>query len=605
MAYSAPTCGVNLAALDGWDIYVANDAIPSEKYAAEELRDHFERASGMRLPIVHTVRGPRRHIFIGPRKSLRSSSAQVSDDGLGEEDLRIVIRDDIIAIVGGRPRGTLYGVYTFLEEYLGVRFLTPDHTHVPPLGPWRLVGPVDRIYHPPLSFRWSFYGEINRNPAFAARLRCNTIPKDAKFGGITSRQLINHSFAHQIPSRRHGQDHPEYYSLVGRKRLARVHSDSRGSQPCLTNPDVLRIVTREVLKEIENQPDRQNVSVSQNDNTLYCRCEHCAAIDVREGTPMGSLLNLVNGVADEVAQRHPNVKVGTLAYSYSRKPPKSFRPRSNVQIQLCSIECSQVQPINDPDSAKNAAFCRDLIEWGRICEDIGIWSYNTNFHNYLLPCPNLRTLERNIRFFVAHNARGVFMQGAGNAVGAELSGVRNYIISRLLWNPNLSGDALLDEFLSLHYRKAAPSIRRFIDLIHDNAEAKGSTRNCFATPDDFGLDEQIAQTGLELFEEALRQADDAVVRARVEKASIWAYRTAVGTLPWRLSGGQRARWDRGEIKETGSLDPPSSQRARPYMRRLLELCHKHGVTRWSENWSIDDALPVMRVFFGLAEDEPF
>ena len=73
-----------------------------------------------------------------------------------------------IAIAGGRPRGTLYGVYTFLEDYLGVRFLTADHTHVPAVGNWRKVGPLDRFYHPPLSFRWVAYEANYHYPDFAA-----------------------------------------------------------------------------------------------------------------------------------------------------------------------------------------------------------------------------------------------------------------------------------------------------------------------------------------------------------------------------------------------------------------------------------------------------
>ena len=64
-------------------------------------------------------------------------------EGFGPEDLRIVIRDGNIAIAGGEPRGTLYGVYTFLEDCLDVRFLTADHTHIPPVGGWKVVGPIE------------------------------------------------------------------------------------------------------------------------------------------------------------------------------------------------------------------------------------------------------------------------------------------------------------------------------------------------------------------------------------------------------------------------------------------------------------------------------
>ena len=151
--WAAPHKGVNLAEMQGWDIVVGEDSIASEAYAAEEFRDHFTTASGQHLPIVNTASRPDRHVFIGAGEVMQASNVGFAVDQMGEEDLRIVVRDGNITIAGGRPRGTLYGVYTFLEDYLGVRFLTADHTHLPPVGPWRVVGPVDRFYHPPLSFR--------------------------------------------------------------------------------------------------------------------------------------------------------------------------------------------------------------------------------------------------------------------------------------------------------------------------------------------------------------------------------------------------------------------------------------------------------------------
>ena len=47
--------GVDLARLDGWDIVLGAEAIPSERYAAEEFQRLFAQASGIRLPIVATA----------------------------------------------------------------------------------------------------------------------------------------------------------------------------------------------------------------------------------------------------------------------------------------------------------------------------------------------------------------------------------------------------------------------------------------------------------------------------------------------------------------------------------------------------------------------
>ena len=584
--------GVDLAKLAGWDIVVAKDALPSEAYAAEEFRRMVAQATGTELPIVTAPDRSDRHVLIGASDSLADSSAAFDVAAMGPEQLRIVVRDNLIAIAGGPPRGTLYGVYTFLEDYVGVRFLTADHTHVPKLPKLAVVGPLDRSYAPPLSFRWSFYGETSRSPMFAARLRVNTIAGDGKYGGKTGQSLINHSFGHLIPLTKYGKQHPEYFALRDGKRLADGKNDWFQTEPCLTNPDVLEIVKKAVLADLRANPTKENISVSQNDNAKNCLCPKCKAVDDREGTPMGTLLEFVNSVADAVAKEHPDVKVGTLSYWYTRKPPRTLKPRPNVQIQLCSIECCMIHPINDPACKKNIQFCKDMDEWGKLTENIFIWNYNTNFSNYLLPCPNLRVIEPNIRYFVANGAKGIFMQAAGNSIGAELSDLRNYVMSNMLWDPTRSGQRLIDEFLDLHYGKAAAPIRRFINMYHDRCESKGIHRNCFGRAADYAIDETIAKAALDAFDKALTLADSDAVRSRVEKASICAYRAAIDPA-WEVPEGKRP------------LAAADAEKMRPLVKRMFELCAKYEVPMFSEGTSLDKGRQRLRANLGLKEGEKF
>ena len=584
--------GVDLAQLSGWEIVVASDASPSEAYAADEFRRIVSEASGIELPIFTAPERGDRQVLIGASKSLADSNTGFNIAAMGPEELRIVVRDNLIAIAGGSPRGTLYGVYTFLEDYIGVRFLTANHTHVPKLPQKAVVGPLERAYVPPLSFRWSYYGETNRSPMLAARLRVNTVRGDAKYGGTTGQSLIGHTFGRQIPSAKYGKEHSEYFALRDGKRLSDGKNDWFDTEPCLTNPDVLKIVTEAVLTDLKAHPGKENVSVSQNDNAQNCLCPNCKAIDDREGTPMGSLLAFVNAIADTVAKEHPTVKVGTLSYWYTRKPPKTLKPRPNVQIQLCSIECCMVHPINDPTCEKNVQFCKDMDAWGKLTENIFIWNYNTNFSNYLLPCPNLRVIEPNIRYLVDHGAKGIFMQAAGNSTGAELSDLRNYIMANLLWDPTRSGQHLMDEFLDLHYGQAAPPIRRFINMYHDHCEQKGVHRNCFGRATDYAIDETIAAAAMDALAEALTLAENEAVKSRVEKASICAYRAAIDPA-WELPGDKRP------------LEANQAQELRPLVKRLFELCAKFDVPKFSESMSIERAKQRLRANLGMAEGEDF
>ena len=268
-----------------------------------------------------------------------------------------------------------------------------------------------------------------------------------------------------------------------------------------------------------------------------------------------------------------------------------------MQIQLCSSGCSLTKAINAPSSKLNAPFCQDLARWGRVCNDIRIWTYVSNFQNFLLPCPNLRVLEPNFRFFVAAGVRGIYCEGPHRGpMGAQFSELGNYVMSRLLWDPNLNGEDLIDEFVDLHYGKAAGPIRRFINLVHDTAEAKGIDRDPYGHAKDYGLDESVLKAGFEAFDEALRLADNDVIRNRVEKVSACVYRLAIEEA-WVWAMSHRAEYD---TRHTLKIDPALKKRTFPYAKRLFEICRKHGIT--NTTWTGQDKERWFKQAMGLEED---
>jgi len=533
---------LELSKITDWDIVVSENAIPSEKYAAEEFQRLFKEITGANLPINNKANGSAGHVYIG-----ESDPTDMSD-----EELCVVVEKDSLAISGGRPRGTLYGVYQFFEDGIGVRFLTYDHTYIPKADSLRI--PFGRFcYNPPFSFRWSYYAENSKEPEFAARLRVNTVTTAEKLGGKTPQNLIGHSVDMLLPFSQYGAEHPEYYALVD--GIRDTNTDGGGPQLCVSNPEVIKLVAENAIKHLDKHPGTKNIPVSQADTARYCRCEACEAINQREGTPMGAQLFFVNSVAEIVEKSYPDVKVGTLAYWYTRKAPKNIMPRHNVQIQLCSIECCTLHPIDDPNCERNRDFCQDMNDWSKISDDIWVWNYNTNFRYYDLPFPNLRVIGPNVKYFLRNKVKGVFMQANGNGTSGEISDLRNYLISRMLWNPGFNDRAVLEEFVNLHYRSSGKIILEYIDMFHDNAEKSGLNPGCFPLPADVGLDPEMSRKILEYFDRALAMADDDTVKARVEKASICAYRAMIE------AGGEMSDLERNAIID-----------------RYIDLCRRYNMT---------------------------
>ena len=72
-------------------------------------------------------------------------------------------------------------------------------------------------------------------------------------------------------------------------------------------------------------------------------------------------IDFVNEVAEAVEKEFPDVLVETLAYRFTRNPPKTIWPRHNVAIRSCTIEAASFQTLETP--GPNSRLHEDMIGW--------------------------------------------------------------------------------------------------------------------------------------------------------------------------------------------------------------------------------------------------
>ena len=228
---------------------------------------------------------------------------------------------------------------------------------------------------------------------------------------------------------------------------------------------------------LREQPEVAILSVSQMDNYNFCNSSAERAINARESSEAGALLRAVNRIADALSADFPTVAVDTLAYQWSRAPPKLTRPRRNVIVRLCTIECDFSRPIgaiDAPADGANRAFARDLTGWARLSARLTIWDYTTNFDEYFVPFPNWRTIGANVRFYRQHGVAGVFAEGAYNGRGGDLSQLKDYLWQKALWDGH-AGEADIHEFVSAFFgAAAAPLVGRYMAVMEAAAVANAS-----------------------------------------------------------------------------------------------------------------------------------
>lgn len=487
--------GVNLVkkSRTSYHLVLPGQPSPEEKRAAEFFNSHLEKISGCTLPVILTDHPEgKKLIVINKSPELRRP-----------DDFLVFTRGKRLYILGGPGRGCLYGVAEILERYFGVRYYSPDYVVIPRSRNLKLPA-LELRGHSPNTYR-NVNGQFAQDPDYRDFHRLNVI--DDMF----ARGYYVHTFQKLVPWQEYFKEHPEYFAWLNGKRVI--------DQLCPSHPEVQKIIISKLEQEMKAQPEKKVWSVSQNDNFSYCQCEQCQKIIEEEGSPAGPILRLVNSVA----ARFPDKIISTLAYQFSRRAPKLTRPADNVQIMLCTIELNRSRPIaEDPTSA---SFIRDLEDWSQLTENIYLWDYTVNFAHSLSPFPNLHTLKPNIQLFARYGV-GQHFQQSNTGTGHEFSELKNYLLAKLLWNPEAEVEAIIKEFTDGYYGPAAPWIRRYLYHLQSEILKTGEWLDIYGPPNDHQntfLSEENTRAYNEYFdraEEAVADRPEFLLHVRTARMSL-------------------------------------------------------------------------------------
>ncbi len=550
----------------GYRIIVAPNATESDRKAADVLHTYLKKVSGADFPISQSTPNAKDSIiWIG---STGPAPIEIDWKSLEGDGFCIRTFGHQLIIAGGNHKGTLYAAYTFLEKYLGCRKYAPD-VELIPSRPTIVLDAIDDTEIPKIKFRMESLYE----PSYADWHKLDTYKNE--WG------LFVHTFKLLVPPEKYFKDHPEYFSLTKGGRVP-------DAQLCLTNPNVFRIVVDTLRERMKQNPTAKYWSVSQNDTFSPCECDSCRRLDSLAGSPSGSLLSFINRVADEF----PDKIISTLAYQYSRSAPKHIKPRPNVNIMLCSIECNRSRPIEtDPSSV---SFVRDVRDWSKLTNNIFLWDYVIQFRNLVSPFPNFRVLQPNIQFFAKNGITSVFEQGLGNMHG-EFAELRTYLVAKLLWNPDINVDSVMNDFLAGFYGRAAPYIRKYIEVMENSLRDSGEDLGIYGypLPSEHGyLSPANIDSYNALFDRAEKVTrNDPALHTRVQ----------VARLPLEFAMLEQAKiygtGDRGFYR----MDKDSSWKLKPTMVALLDTfvvrCKRSGIERlWEHGTSPDEYLASTQQF---------
>lgn len=502
-------------------IVISTDASDTEVYAAQVLSHYLSALEGGDFPVISEDQS-----FDGYKFCIGATSVYDTSDITDKAADSYIIAPfrNGLAIYGSGSRGTIYGVYTFLEDFCGYKCYTAESGMESVSG--KMTLPKERIvYETFFEFRDTDW-RSGLNPSYSLANKLN---------GDPHRQLMHEQggtiaylggFCHTLStvfcsSDKYFGSHPDYFALHDGKRVP--------GQLCLTNDNVYEIVLEEVLSLLKNshdpEADFQIISLSQADNMDYCECDTCKALDSANGSHAGTMLTFVNRIARAVKEEgYENVEFDTFAYTYTRKAPSAVVAEDNVIIRLCTFECCFSHPIDDPGCSENTELMRDLEEWSEICNKMYIWDYTTNYACTLGIFPDFYVLQKNLQCFYEHGIRGVYEEGNYyiDKCDTEFGDLRSYLISKLLEDPYCDYEAEMLDFCIHYYGEGGEYIKKAIDEIIANTQEHVFIYSSMT--ESFSIDEKEAEKIDHLWSMAENAAgkSDALVSIKRSKLS-WRY----------------------------------------------------------------------------------
>lgn len=464
---------------------IVTDGTPSAEYAKQELQNFIQQSCGFCLKDYN---GQPHYISLGENAYSQNIVAEYDFSDLNEEGFYILPKDGNVYVFGASPKSVIFGAYEFLEEYLGIRFLAFDCTHVPTRACLEI--PEKAIKRAPISAQRTYLSYPaceNRRMSLRYKFSADFSP-DCNDLGIKNKWYkkipTSHNSCCYVPYEKYKDSHPEFFNVYCYnlfRTLTVVElcysngltDDGEWDESVETS--VLSVATDSMMRFMEEDSSIEYFMFGRADNEdCRCRCARCQRAREKYGDA-GIMIVFMNAMAKKLRQKFAekgkkfDKKLVTFAYCSTVEPPvkdgkpicKQVIPDEALYIRYAPILANYAYGLEDE---KQQESIRKQIEgWSMLTKNIMIWDYNVNYYDYFWYFPNLSYLQENIKTYQRMNARYIMKQGANNVAPIWHDELNAYLSSKLLWNVEADVDALAKEFVALYFGPGAEKVQAYID----------------------------------------------------------------------------------------------------------------------------------------------
>jgi len=536
--------GVSLA-----PVVVFEGAPPMTRRAADELAQYIEKTSGAKPAVIEGEPKPvpKRAIWVGRQPVLKKLFPKIEFDFKRPEEILIAANEDHL-VIAGRDRwdpdrlvvkgrnatingkqseyGTANAVYTFLEDYLGVRWLWPGEEDIDRQATIAFA-PFEYRYHPQIRqraglFRLSALGDgrgVSHEWTRFQRLQLDSLPVQA-----------GHAFGDWWD--KYHKEHPDYFALQPDGTRSGFPGPGK-AKICQANPAVWEQWLANVAERLKTRPDETCFSASPNDswNRGHCICEKCRAWDNPDGAPVmlsweglgqeyvslsDRQVTFANTLARLLKKRFPDRKlyVGMHAYgdAYLRAPLKAV-PDDNVFISVVACfflrKGDKARLNRMPPDAHRKCFS----DWAKVTDNL-IWRPNAgNSAGWHVGLPDIAIAEtmKDFRFVAENHCIGLFFDTVWEHWATQAP--QYYVMAQLAWDPWQDGKAMLEDYYRRGFGPAADNVKAYWTLLEDTrAELLKRDLGLYDMPKVYTKD--VLDKAARLLEQAAEKAADQPKYAR-------------------------------------------------------------------------------------------
>ncbi len=409
------------------------DAGDQAERAARQLVEYLHESTGAELPVLNEPASAEAGgvtIHVGQDEYVEKLGLALDRlDGDG-----FVIRgvdEQNVVVAGPTPHGTEFGVYDFLERYVGVRWLLP--------GPDGDDVPQQATVEVPLE-------EIREEPAFYSRLfsglRGQAQATWARRNRMHGRVDFHHNLHRLFPPETYTKTHPEFFPIRNGKRYLPPTNDTHGWQPCFSAPGIVEEAITYICEYFDAHPGATSYSLGVVDSSGHCQCQQCLAKDPKEPNFLGRrdvsdrYFQWCNEVVEGVLEKHPDKFFGCLAYSEVAQAPSRVKVHPRIIPYMTYDRMKWVDPELRADGE---AMTR---RWQTMSPVLGWYDYIYGTP-YCLPRVWFHHMADYYRFGHAHGVRALYAEAYPNwGEGPKL-----YVSLKLQWNPQQDVRALLRDWM--------------------------------------------------------------------------------------------------------------------------------------------------------------